>query len=445
MPIKDICFTANTGRSHFGHRLATVVATSDQLRDRLRAFAAVGASDDLMYGRVNEGNQPRIAFLFTSQCSHYAGMGRLLYETQPTFRKALEQCEELLQPYLEKPLLSVLYPRPGEASSLDDPSYSQPALFVMEYGLTQILRSWGIEPSAVMGHGIGEYAAAHVAGVISLEDSLKLVAERGRMFCGLPCRDSIASSLAEQREFFASTIPDQALNAFRNRVREMSFAKNRICLASSVLGRLAKDEMTRPEYWQEQIYPPARLSGAMKALKRQGCGVFVEVGPGQTLLEAGKRAVQEPETIWLPTLTREKDDWRSILASLSTLYVNGISIDWSGFDRDYRRKKPSSPFIPLIEKRIGPRTARMSSSINWKNLKNISIPFWGIKFTPRYSTMTCLNSNATRIIRHLSKTTEFMANALSRPPRFWHKLQRRPKQFLDRAATALNNCCLRKL
>src|SRR5581483_2024826 len=110
----------------------------------------------------------------SGQGSQYAGMGRRLFETQPAFRRALERCDEILRPLLDRSLLSVMYPAAGEATPLDDTAYTQPALFALEYALAELWRSWGVEPSAVMGHSVGEFAAACVAGVFSLEDGLTL-------------------------------------------------------------------------------------------------------------------------------------------------------------------------------------------------------------------------------------------------------------------------------
>src|SRR2546426_1226364 len=133
-------------------------------------------------------------------------MGRQLYETQPTFRESLDRCEELLRPHLDRGLLSVLYPNDGQSSPLDETAYTQPALFALEWALFELWRSWGVEPSAVMGHSVGEYVAACVAGVFSLEDGLKLVATRGRLMGSLPAGGAmwaVGASEARVREVLA--------------------------------------------------------------------------------------------------------------------------------------------------------------------------------------------------------------------------------------------------
>ena len=204
----DICFTANSGRSHFQHRLSVVAASSDATRAKLAAFTAGQESPSVFQGQVSGTTQPKVAFLFTGQGSQYVEMGRQLYETQPTFRQALERCDQILRPYLEKPLLSVLYPTAADSSSLlDDTAYTQPALFALEYALFQLWQSWGITPNLVMGHSVGEYVAACVAGVFSLEDGLKLIATRGRLMQALPQDGEMVAVLADPASVAAALEP----------------------------------------------------------------------------------------------------------------------------------------------------------------------------------------------------------------------------------------------
>ena len=173
-PLADICFTANQRRS-YNHRLALIASSVEQVREQLSSFGKGDPTAGLLRGETAGGDSPRVAFLFTGQGSQYAGMGRELYQTQPTFRQTFDECAAILRPYLKTPLLEVLFSDAND-SLLDQTAYAQPALFALEYSLAELWKSWGIQPSAVMGHSVGEYVAACVGGVFSLEDGLKLIA-----------------------------------------------------------------------------------------------------------------------------------------------------------------------------------------------------------------------------------------------------------------------------
>src|SRR5262249_31520035 len=154
-------------------------------------------AEGLSSAEVSRKNRAKIGFLFTGQGSQYAAMGRELYEREEQFRTVMEQCDEILKPYLEQSLLKVLYSEPSSSLSLiDETAYTQPALFALEYGLAQLWMRWGIVPDAVMGHSVGEYVAAAVAGVYTLEEGLRLVAERGKLMQALSQNGEMAAVFA---------------------------------------------------------------------------------------------------------------------------------------------------------------------------------------------------------------------------------------------------------
>ncbi|NEQ40107.1 MAG: type I polyketide synthase, partial [Okeania sp. SIO3I5] len=161
--LANICFTANTGRLSYSHRLSLVAETKEELQEKLKAFGKGEELNGLVSGVVSSSQSPKVAMLFTGQGSQYVGMSQQLYESQPTFRNALEQCAEILQPYLDKPLLEVIYSPEADESLLEQTAYTQPALFAIEYALYKLWESWGIKPDVVMGHSVGEYVAATVA------------------------------------------------------------------------------------------------------------------------------------------------------------------------------------------------------------------------------------------------------------------------------------------
>ena len=382
--LADLCFTANARRAHLDHRLALEAASIEQAAERLAAFHAGRPAEGVRAGRPESGERPLIAFLFTGQGSQYVGMGRGLFESQPVFRRALERCDELLRPHMDEPLLSVLYPQAGDGAALEQTAYAQPALFALEWALVELWRSWGIEPSALMGHSLGEYVAACAAGVFSLEDGLRLVAARGRLMQSLPpggamvavaasearVKDavtrrggkvSIASvngpedvvvsgsgdAVSEIVELLAGqgirTTPLRVASAFHSSLMDpmldelervaggIAHARPGRELISNLTGGAVGESTAWPDYWRRHARSPVRFADGMRALWDRGYRVFVEVGPRPTLLGIGRRCAGEQDAAkWLPSLREGRDDRQQMLESLGELYVGGADPDWAG-------------------------------------------------------------------------------------------------------------------
>ncbi|MFM7584333.1 MAG: acyltransferase domain-containing protein, partial [Caldilinea sp.] len=192
----DLCYTSHVGRSHYPHRLGLAASSITELQQQLTRYVATGKAPGLSQGTIHPTQTPpKIAFLFTGQGAQYKKMGRTLYETHATFRATLDRCEAVYQACTGESLLAVLYPPPdtfeqppqpptiqeessatSEHSSVDDTTYTQPALFALEYALATLWQSWGVQPDFLIGHSVGEVAAACVAGVFRLEDGMKLIA-----------------------------------------------------------------------------------------------------------------------------------------------------------------------------------------------------------------------------------------------------------------------------
>ena len=397
----DVCHTAATGRNHFEHRLAVVSATAADAASTLRAIGNGLEPKGAMRGRAQA--HPRVAFLFTGQGSQSVGMGRQLFETQPVYRAALERCRDVLRGEMDRDLLDVMFEE-DVTSPLDETGYAQPALFAVEYALLQLWRSWGIEPAMVLGHSIGEYAAAYAAGVMSDEEALKLVAARGRLMQALPhdgemvalrCgEEQVASALkayagdawlaavngpadvvisgrreavravcaALDREgiqgkrlrvshAFHSGLMDPMLDAFERTASAMRYERPHIPLVSNVTGAVAGDEIKTAAYWRRQLREPVRFGAGVRRMVDDGCNVFVELGPHPALLSMASAAAGAEGRLWLPSLRRGRGDWDVLLESLAQLYVAGASVDWSGFDRPYRRRRVDLPTYPWQHQR----------------------------------------------------------------------------------------------
>nr|AKL71649.1 NocP [Nostoc sp. CCAP 1453/38] len=399
LELADICYTANTGREHFQHRLAVVIDSKEELIAQLAAFAT-GKNTTRLFSNQASKKRLKIAFLFTGESSPYINMGRKLYDTQPIFRQTIEQCHEILRPYLEHSLLEILYPDQSKeeiaSSLLNQTAYTQPALFAVEYALYQLWQSWGIQPDAVMGHGVGEYVAATVAGVFSLEDGLKLISHRGRLMQQLPSGGEMVSLMASEdvvRETIAPfyervaiaaihgsenvvvsglsediTVIGQKLelqgvkteqlqvsHAFDSSLmtpmlaelstiaNQITYNQPQIKLVSNVTGKLADDDIRTAQYWVNHLSGAVQFAHGMQTLHQLGYQVFLEIGSQATLLES----LRDSQGVWLPSLRPGFDDSQVMLSSLGQLYTTGYKVDWAGLDGDDQRIKVTLPTYPF--------------------------------------------------------------------------------------------------
>ncbi len=408
LAIADVCYTANTGRDHFNHRLAVIASKQQELREKLQQHKAGSEVAGILSGQLpGSSSSPKVAFLFTGQGSQYVDMGRQLYKTQPIFRQALDKCDQILSPYLEHTLLEIIYPQTHEASSsslLDQTAYTQPALFAVEYALAKLWESWGIKPNGVMGHSVGEYVAACVAGVFSLEDGLKLIATRGRLMQQLPhggemlavmasfekvnqliapctekvsiaaingpvnivisgeaeaigtLRDSLEAEGIKTKQLqvshaFHSPLMKPMLAEFEAVAKEITYNLPRIPLISNVTGTKADDSIATANYWVNHVCQPVRFAQSMAALHEQSYQVFLEIGPKPILLGMGRSCLPEEVGVWLPSLRPSVDEWQQMLSSLGQLYVQGVKVNWSEFERDYTCQKVALPTYPFQRER----------------------------------------------------------------------------------------------
>ncbi|HEV3076882.1 MAG TPA: type I polyketide synthase [Thermoanaerobaculia bacterium] len=331
LDLADVCFTANTGRERFAHRLAVAAGSLAELRDRLASGLPEKSVHEAAGAGVASREAPKIAFLFTGQGSQYPGMGQALYRTQPVFRQALEGCADRLQPRLGRSILPLLFGEEDTTRPLDRTAFAQPALFALEYALAELWRSWGIEPAAVLGHGVGEVAAACVAGALDLDGALHLVAERGRLMERLAPGGGMMEALAEAAAPVRHGVP-------------------RVPLISNLTGRAAAPGEIDAGYWSRQCRLPVRFSQGIDSLAAMGCNVFLEIGPRATLAALG-RSCLDGRGEWLASMRRGHDEWEQILGSLARLYTLGAAVDWGGFDAPYPRRRVHLPTYPFDRRR----------------------------------------------------------------------------------------------
>ena len=402
--LRDLCFTINAGRAHFRYRLSGLIENVDQMKEQLQAFLQKKTPSHGMQGRAQ--HQPKIVFLFTGQGSQYPDMGRQLYETQPTFRRTLEHCASIADHYLDLPLLSVIYPSSEQAAALlEQTCYTQPALFALEFALAELWQSWGIVPSAVMGHSLGEYVAACVAGSLPLEEGMQLVIERARLMQAINHKGQMAVVLADEMRVaqfladsqhsasiaaingpkniviagtedaltslcheieaagvttqplavshaFHSPLIEPMLAQFEQILHTIHFQPLHIPLVSNLTGQIFPvGEALSPLYWRDHARQAVKFSAGIQTCVQNDYHLFLEIGPHPALLTMGKRCVPKNENSWLPSLQRGGDDWKCLLRSLSALYTQGVTVDWNGFDRDYPRRRLPLPTYPFERKR----------------------------------------------------------------------------------------------
>lgn len=433
--LADICLTSNKGRSHFNYRLALLVKSTDQLQQQLTKLTESETISEKI--AQNSPTPPEIVFLFTGQGSQYSGMGRQLYETQPIFRATLDQCAEILQTYLEQPLLDVLYPEifsdNSDNSTLNQTAYTQPALFALEYSLAQLWRSWGIEPTVVMGHSVGEYVAATVAGVFSLEDGLKLIAERARLMQQLPEGGEMAVVLTNEQQVteaiqaisesnqvsiavingpenivisgesqavqtviarlrsqkvkslklpvshaFHSALMEPMVADFAQVLSEISLHPPQIEIISNVTGKLATAEIATTEYWCDHVRGSVKFYQSMETLYQQGYHLCVEVGPKPSLLGMGKACLPKGKLTAIASLRPGKPDSHQILESLASLYKHGASVDWGRFHQHNPRRLVSLPTYPFERQRywLDTTSVKPLSPISYGQLSTPSYGDW---------------------------------------------------------------------
>jgi acyl transferase domain-containing protein len=332
-------------------------------------------------------------------------MGQQLYEQAPTFRQALEQCDQILQPYLETSILEIIYPKDEQKSSLvDQTAYTQPTIFALEYSLAKLWESWGIKPNVVMGHSVGEYVAACIAGVFSLEDGLKLIAMRGKLMQKLPSGGEMVSVMASESQVteaikeytsqvtiaavngpesivisgesgaivticdmlknmgiktkklqvshaFHSPLMEPMLTEFEAEAKQVTYNEPKIPLISNITGTEVGAEITMAEYWVAHVRQPVRFAQSMETLHKQGAEIFLEIGAKPVLLGMGRECLMGEKKLWLPSLRSGKPNWSQMLQSLGELYVRGVKIDWLGFYQDYSCNKAALPTYPWQRKR----------------------------------------------------------------------------------------------
>jgi acyl transferase domain-containing protein/acyl-CoA synthetase (AMP-forming)/AMP-acid ligase II/acyl carrier protein len=331
--LADICFTANAGRSHFARRVAVIAENKEQLRKSIAAFAA-GQPDSRVVSELGARHSTkkdgiRTAFLFGGEISS-ACTAHQLYATQPLFRAAMDRCSHFLGLHQYEPLLAALTAEQGCSERRDV------ALFALEFALGLLWQSWGIEPDAVLGAGVGEYAAAVISEVVSCEDALKLIVERARILRLAP-DDVELNRMLDEFEAVASKI---------------KFQSPKVPFVSGLSGRiLADSEVPGAKYWRLHVLQDTHLEDAMETLRTQSYDQFIEVGSSNYFSELDALGNSKTTDTFLPSLESNRNSLQTMLTSLALLYVRGAIVDWKSFDEPYQPLKIALPTYPFERER----------------------------------------------------------------------------------------------
>ncbi|MHB8519307.1 MAG: hybrid non-ribosomal peptide synthetase/type I polyketide synthase [Limisphaerales bacterium] len=415
LDLADIACTLHTGRRAFDHRRMLVC------RDRADAIAALAAGDPKrVLTRLAEEENPPVLFLFPGQGSQRINMGRELYELEPVFREQVDQCADRLAPHLGLDLRALLYPgsAPTDAAEarLAETSITQPALFVIEYALARLWMSWGVRPQAMIGHSSGEYVAACLAGVFSLDDALRLVATRGRLMQELPRGAMLAVRLPEEKlqellteslslaavngpnlcsvsgpiaaidslqarlveravacrrlptsHAFHSAMMDPILEPFADVVKNVPLSAPQIPYASNISGRwVTAAEATSPDYWVGHIRQTVRFAEGVSELLREPGAVLLEIGPGRALSnlvqQHPSRNSRQLVVASLPQHEDQRGDVSAVLNALGQVWLAGLRVDWPGFYAHEHRRRVHVPAYPFERQRYWIESARAAAS-----------------------------------------------------------------------------------
>ena len=422
----DVAYTLQVGRRAFDHRRAVVAKTTEEAIKALQA--SIGKH--LPAKKKNTGERG-ICFMFPGQGSQYVNMGRELYRSEPMFRESVDQCCRLLRNDLGLDLLEVIYPADGidtesAAEQLKQTSLAQPAIFVIEYALAQLWMSWGIQPSCMIGHSIGEFVAACLAGVLSLEDALHLVAVRGRLMQTLPAgtmlsvraseakvlpllgpelslaalnapslcvvsgatpavealeleltRQGIVSRRLHTSHAFHSPMMDPIMDGFREEAAKVKLSAPQIPYVSTVTGEWAlSEDATQADYWTRHLREAVRFSAGVTRLNEKEDICYLEVGPGRVLATLARQNLTQPanRTIAssLPEPGSEADEIHSVLQAVGTLWASGSNVDWKTLHVTARRRRVSLPTYPFERKRFW--LADLNKSVETGEIQPAAIP-----------------------------------------------------------------------
>ncbi|MDF0674703.1 MAG: SDR family NAD(P)-dependent oxidoreductase [Nitrospira sp.] len=426
--LPDVVYTLQTGRRAFSYRRWVV---ADNVESATRALSRHDSVKT-----IAQAGEPRpVVFLFSGQGAQYCTMGRGLYAQEPIFREQADRCAALLVPHIGTDIKSVLFDEfPSDPERLHRTALTQPALFVLEYALAKLWMSLNVHPAGMIGHSIGEYVAACLSGVFSLEDALRLVAARGRLMQSMPPGSMLAVSMSEAdatsllhedldlaavnapsqcvlsgsepsikdlqetltkkgvqsvrlqtSHAFHSRMMDPILESFNAQVAGVARHAPTIPWISNVTGDwIMPDQAMDPSYWADHLRRTVRFTDGIETLCREPERILLEVGPGQTLCTLARRQIDGRPVMALASLSKPRDgsssafEPSSFLEAVGQLWATGVAIDWAGLYCGERPRRLPLPTYPFERRRfwVEPVKPSSSTSQNEARSKKPNISDW---------------------------------------------------------------------
>lgn len=395
----DMSYTAAVGRTHFDRRAVIVAADREEWLDGLQSLSEEKRSANIRLGKRQSSGSLTVAAMFTGQGSQYVGMGRGLYQTQPVYRRTMDQCDQIIRDIRGVSVVDVIE---GKApnNSLSDTAWTQPALFALEYSLARLWQSWGLEPNYLIGHSVGEYVAATVADVFDLESGLKMICRRGELMQSLPGGGSMAVVFApgedveewiapysskiavaafngpanttisgtskavarivkelekhgvatqplEVSHAFHSPLMDPILDKFAEFASQFESRAPKIPIVSNLTGKVETKAIFTPEYWRDHIRSAVRFAQGVACLKKEKTQALIEMGPSAALLGMARRCEPKLGVVAAASLKKDTDDRRFVLQSLADLYGAGFEPNWKQVFSGRNVRRVDLPGYPM--------------------------------------------------------------------------------------------------